>query len=133
MKKISLGLVAISSLISASFCFANTPDLSNYFSTLHSKPTAGLKATFHPPTDITIVNASTNYIFAVVPGSPVNDRLSPGFNDHIYGYNTNDAYIVLQDPYRDTFYSDYVCRLAIVTVYGNPGSYRINIDNDLCN
>lgn len=134
MKKISLTLVVISCLISTASSFANNVDLNIYYSSLHSK--SGLTRTLHPPTDITIINATSNFIFAVVPGSPVNDCLNSGMNDHIYGYNPNleTTYIVLQDyPYRNTFYADYVCRLAIVTAYGSPGYYRVNIDSDLCN
>lgn len=133
MKKINLSLLAVSSLLTASLSFAAVSDSNKYFSTLHPQVKNASIDLLHPPTDISIVNASSNYIYVVVP--PVNDRITPGFNDHIYGYDPTSwqTWITLQDPYRSTFFADYVCKLAIVTVYGAPGSYRINIDSDLCN
>src|SRR6185295_5565392 len=90
---------------------------------------------FHPPTDITVINASSNGIYVTVPNSPVNDYLNPGYNDHVYNRDPNlwYTYLVLQDQYRGTFYAANVCRLAIVTVYGYTGHFRINTDSDLCN
>lgn len=132
MKKLLVSACALATLAVAGLSHAAPM---NYTSTLH--PAAGMtaNATLHPPTDITIINATNNYIFAVVPGSPINDTLSPGFNDHIYNNNPSawTTYLMLQDPYRNTFFANNVCRLAIVTVYGAPGAYRLNIDSDLCN
>ncbi len=132
MKKLLLTACAVAGLAASSL--SNAAPM-NYTSTLHPGAGAALNATLHPPTDITIINATNNYIYAVVPGSPINDALSPGFNDHIYNNNASawTTYVLLQDPYRNTFFANNVCRLAIVTVYGAPGAYRLNIDNDLCN
>lgn len=136
MKKSIFCATAVA-VLSVSSAFANPASLSDYYSSVRPQATASktLQASLHPATDITVINASTNYIYAVVPNSPVNDLLNPGFNDHIYNTNPNvwSTYLVLQDPYRATFYSANVCRLAIVTVYGSPGHYRINTDTDLCN
>lgn len=119
----------------SSTAFAANPTLNQYSSTMHPQSGNVLNTLLHPPTDITVVNASGDYIYAVVPYSPVNDYLSPGFNDHIYNNDPNvwNTYLVLQDVYRNTFYATNVCRLAIVTVYGYTGNFRINVDSDLCN
>lgn len=132
MKKLTLVVFALFSTFFSCALFASNIDLNQYYSTLHpSSP----KNFMHPPTDISVINATSSFIYVVVPGTSVNDYLTPGFNDHIYGSNPNSfsTYIVLQDPYRNTFFADSVCRLAIVTAYGNIGSYRLNIDSDLCN
>ncbi|MBA3660583.1 MAG: hypothetical protein H0W64_02550 [Gammaproteobacteria bacterium] len=135
MRKIQLCATALMSLFTASVAFASSDMLSNYYSSQRPQATAAIKASLHPPTDITVINASTSHIYAVVPNSPINDLINPGFNDHIYNTNPNvwSTLLVLQDPYRGTFFNANVCRLAIVTVYGTPGSYRINTDTDLCN
>lgn len=132
MKKISLFSLIFATLLFSSSIFAANTALKTYGSTLH--PAAGA-ALLHPPTDITIINATNDGIYAVVPGSPIYDYLNPGFNDHIYNSDPNNWYtfLVLQDPYRNQFFSGTVCRLAIVTVYGYRGNYRINTDSDLCN
>lgn len=130
-----LNKIALASLLafSTTWAFA-AADLSGYYSSMHPKTGVALKkAMLHPPTDITIVNASSNYIFAIVPNA-INDMINPGFNDHIYNNNPGvwTTYLVLQDPFHNDFFRDNVCREAVITVYGGPGSYRINVDNDLC-
>lgn len=132
MKKIALAALIVSSLLSSTFSFANSI-ANNYASSLHPKANIAANLMLHPPTDITIINASTNYIYAVIPNF-VNDLITPGNNDHLYGYQEGvwSTYIMLQDPNHNTFFSTNVCRLAIVTVYGGPGSYRITTDSDLC-
>ena len=132
-KLVSLSIAVLLTSLCTSVCSA-AQIKSSYGSTLH--PIQSVVANMlHPPTDITVINASSNYIYAVVPNSPVNDYLSPGYNDHIYNYDSSvySTYLVLQDPYRRTFYSNVVCRLAIVTVHGYTGNYTVNTDSDLCN
>lgn len=134
MKKSLLATSLMLGAMACSAAYAIAPIKSQYSTTLH--PIQSTVANMlHPPTDITVVNASSSYLYAVVPNSPVNDYLSPGFNDHIYNYDPNlyTTHLVLQDPYRRTFYSNVVCRLAIVTVYGYSGNYTVNTDSDLCN
>src|SRR5688500_4996189 len=115
MKKINSILLA-AALLTSSFVYANGTSLNDYYSTLHpQRSVASLKAPMHPITDITVVNASSSYIYAVVPNSPINDLVNAGYNDHIYNNDPNIWYttLVLQDPYRSSFYSATVCRLAI--------------------
>lgn len=134
MKKLLLASLAAVGFISSA-AFAYTQPLYTYSSTLHPQAANSSASLLHPPTDITVINASANPIYAVVPNSPVNDYLTPGYNDHIYNYDPNlwYTYLVLQDAYRTTFFSANVCRLAIVTVYGYTGNFSWNIDTDLCN
>ena len=132
MKKIKWATLALTAFLSSSLAFAGTNSLSDYYSTMHPKASvAGGKNLLHPNTDISVINATSSYIYVVVPGA-INDYLNPGYNDHIYSPNGYDTYLVLQDPYRNTFLAANVCRLAIVTAYGYPGNYRWNIDDDLC-
>lgn len=129
--KIQLILAALLLFVTPTV-FAN---VSMYGSTLHPAPADIVKSLLHPPTDISVINATPNYFYVIVPNSPVNDYLRPGFNDHIYNYDPNIyyTYIILQDIYHNTFYSNsIVCPLAIISVTGNVGNYRINYDDDLC-
>lgn len=134
MKMRSLSLLVATGLVSSTVAFAGQSVLSGYYSSQHPQTTLAAKATMFPPTDITVTNASSNTIFVVVPNSPINDTVYAGTNDHIrhntyYGSTT----ISLQDPNHNQFWSGAVCRLALVTVYGTPGNYRTNVDNELCN
>lgn len=130
----SLLALCITSAALSQTALANNALSSQYSSTLH--PQAGQANTLlHPPTDITIINATSDYIYAIVPNSPVYDYITPGYNDHIYNYSPDlmSTYVILQDAYHNTIFSNNVCRLAIMTVYGYAGQYSINIDTDLCN
>jgi len=91
-------------------------------------------AKIHPVTDITVVNASTSGIYAVVPNSPIYDFVAAGFHHHIYNNDPNIywTYIELRDSYQQTFYTATVCPLAIISVMGYTGNYRVNLDDDLC-
>jgi len=135
MKRIIKSSLVGVALLAASSAFAYTKPLYTYSSTFHASSTTAQATLVHPPTDITVINASSNFIYVTVPNSPINDYLQPGYNDHVYNYDPNlwFTYLVLQDQYRATFYSANVCRLAIVTVYGYTGHFRINVDSDLCN
>lgn len=142
MKKISLLLFAIVSLCAISInSFAAEATTANkasakpsdYYSTKHHEAKTANNTSLktqccRPATDIAIYNGSHNVIFAVVPFSPINDVIYPGTIEHIY-HDTMyaDTHIVLQDPYRHTFFDAYVCRHASITVYGMPGSYDTHI------
>lgn len=135
MEKFKLSVVVIAGLLSSSIAFAGT-NLSSFYSSMHPKTdVATLKTMMHPPTDVTIVNASSSYIYAGVFGTTIHDFVKPGFNDHIYNYDANIWYtpLLLEDPSGNYFFNQNVCRLAVVTVYGYPGNYRINTDSELCN
>jgi hypothetical protein len=132
MKRIITSSLIGAAFLAASSAWAYTKPLYTYSSTMH--PSTVQSNLMHPPTDITVINASSSYIYAVVPNSPVNDYITPGYNDHIYNYDPSLfwTYLVLQDTYRTTFYAQNVCREAIVTVYGYTGHFTINVDSDLC-
>jgi len=132
MKKIT---ALLSAIMLCSSAYSATQINNQYASTMHPIQTDASMNLLHPPTNISVVNASSDYIYAVVPNSPVNDYVRPGFNDHIYNYDPGvfSTYLVLQDVYRNTFYAQTVCREAIVVVTGYYRNYRINTDSDLCN
>jgi hypothetical protein len=128
MKKL---ITFLSTLLLCASAYAMPAANSQYSSTLHPLPNSML----HPPTDITIANATYDFIYAQVPNTTINDPVRPGTNDHIYNSDPNvySVYIVLRDYRNNVFYSNVVCRLAIVTVSGTIGYYRVNTDSDLCN
>lgn len=133
MKKFGLGLIAIAGLISTSLAFATND---GYYSTLHPQTKANktLNALLFPPTDITVINATSNIVYVIVPGTSINDTLFPSSQpDHIR--NDRGAFntpIVLQDPNRNTFFSQVVCPRAVITTFGNVGSYKVNVDEEYC-
>ncbi len=132
MKIKSILALISTAVIASTSVFAGQSQL-QYATTLH--PAKEVAATLlHPPTDITIINASSSYIYAIVPGSSVDDYLRPLSNDHIYSYDPNLLYthLVIQDAYRSTLYDYMVCRLAVITVHGSPSRFVITTDNDLC-
>lgn len=133
MKKILAATALIGFLFSA---IANAaPTVSNYYSTQKPKAVTTVKKNLYPATDIGVYNWSSDYIYTVVPNTPINDLVYPNDNDHIY----NDTYygmthIVLLDPtpYRNVFFDGYVCRYAVVNVYGYPGSYNVYVNSSYC-
>ena len=134
MKKQIFSL-ALAGLLISPMVFAQNVNMNDYYSTQHPQTTANsVKAALFPPTDITLINASSDIIFAIVPGSTINDVIYPTKNDHIR-HNTYAGltHIMMRDPYNGTFFDNYLCRLAVMTVYGQPGGYQWNIDNELCN
>ena len=134
MKNVCLTLAAVAGLVAATTVFADNAQLKQYYSSQKPLATAdGSKANRFPPTDITITNSSVAAIHVVIPGTSIHDTLYPTANDHIR--NNNGAFntsIILEDPYHTIFWNNTVCPRALVTVYGQPGSYRINVDNEYC-
>jgi hypothetical protein len=133
MKRLVLSALVSTTLIFSATTFAAPSK--QYYSTLGSSKINLSSTMVHPPVDISIINASSSSIYTVVPGSPINDLLNPGYNNHIYNYDNNVyyTYLVLQDVYHNSFYAYNVCKLAIVTVFGYTGHFTITTDNDLCN
>lgn len=133
MKRIGL-FTLISALFISASAFAST-GLQQYSSTFHPLTTKATTNLLHPPTAITVVNATSDYVYVVVPNSPIYDRIAPGLNDHITNSDPNIWYTNLQvkDSYHNTFFNYNLCRLAIVTVYGYYGHYSWNVDDHLCN
>jgi hypothetical protein len=135
MKKLTVFLSLIISSLFLTNSIAAPVTMSGYSAQVFKGLTPSFAAaSFHPFTDITIVNASSNTIYMVVPNSPVDQGIAPGYNGHIHNNDSNNynTYVVLLDPSRQTFYAKTVCRLAILTVRGYQGSYSINEDFDLC-
>lgn len=112
---------------------AYSKSLSPYSITQYPQGAGANANAVHPPLDITIVNASSSYIYAVVPNTPINTYIDPGYNAHITNFDAIPyTYVVLQDAYRNTFYATNACMLAIITVSGYIGNYRTNYDDELC-
>lgn len=129
MKKIFLSLVMLFSIIIASTTFAADAKKNGYYV---SNKTLSLKSSELPPTYIPIHNFSNNLINVTIPGQ-LDFYIRAGDTRNI----THDSYygntrVVLQDPYRIAFWDQYVCRRAIITVYGRPGSYNITADPAFC-
>ena len=131
MKKTLVTLVTTASTLVASFAFA----ASGYYSKLDAAPaalTGNAKALAVPATNITVLNYSEETIYVVVPGA-INDKVLSGRSDTIsHDSLYNDTHLVLQDWNHNSFFDQNVCRRAIVTVDGRPGSYHINVDRKFC-
>lgn len=104
--------------------------------TLPATVLSGLKSYIHPLTNITVINASVDTIYAVVTANNIYQlyqAVYPRGYLHIYEDDLFDpTYLVLKDPYSNDFFSGYVCRRAIITVFGQPGSYLVQNDRDFC-
>lgn len=139
MKKLLQSIIFFS-VVSTAFAAA-TPEppremLNKYYSSTHPRAIHGMQAGMasYPATDITVVNATVSVIHVVVPGTPIDDVKTSETNDHIWhDYLTSPTHLNLVDPYGNIFFDRYVCRLAVVSVFGYPGSYRFNIDETYCN
>lgn len=133
MKTMRLSFIALAAMAAASIASAASPNLADYYSAQHPALNSKVKAVTFPATDITVINASTSPIYAIVPNSPIYDLIYPTANDHIRN-NTfyGDTNLVLQDTYQNTIFNRYVCRASVVTVYGQPGSNSIVIDTEYC-
>lgn len=130
MKKWFVNLLTVVCLLWTSITLAANAADQSYHSKQSVSPSTGIAV---PATNITIINYSEESIYATVPGTSVYDILYAGRSDTIF----NNAYygdtrIVLQDWNRITFFDQYVCRRAIVSVDGRPGSYRIIVDRKYC-
>ena len=76
MKYFNSATLFIAALISSTLSFADPGSLSQYYSTKHPQ-VASKNTLLHPNTDITVINATSSYIYAVVPGA-INDYLESG-------------------------------------------------------
>lgn len=134
MKTIFLKTALIASLAITTNALAS---VSGYYTTLEasgSHTTAAAKSALVPATDITIVNASPSVIYDEVPGAIYN-TVVPGVNEHIrHPTFTGNTYINLHanDLNRTVFWSGYVCRYSIITVFGTAAA-NVGIDNEYCN
>jgi hypothetical protein len=136
MKKSGLlALITTAVIFSSSVFAADQPSKNLFTKMVPSAADTTAKSLLHPPTNITVVNASSSYIYVTIPGTAVNDYLRPGINDHIYSNDPNVFYwyLLLKDTYNRAIYSGQVCREAIVVVTGYTGNFTFNTDSDLCN
>jgi hypothetical protein len=131
MKKLLIGLTTLFSLAIGSMAFATAADNSGYY--LNSNNTSITKTLTVPETNITALNYCDESIYVIVPNSPINYEVFSGNSRTISrnGYY-GSTQLVLQDWNRITFFNQYVCRRAIVTVDGRPGAYRVLIDGKYC-
>ena|SRR3990167_4251127 len=131
MKKLCLSAIAALGVIAAPLVSAQSVNLNGYYSTQHASKMA-TASNLVSPTDITVINSSSDSIYVIVPNA-INDLVYSGQNDHIrhpsyYG----DTYLVLTDPYSRTLFQGNVCRLAVISVTNFFGAYRTNVDSEYC-
>jgi hypothetical protein len=143
MKKIYSAIIIMAGLVGSQFALANkdVAPAAGYFSAKNVPAIRAMTrslsktsiATMVPATDITVANGSTDIIFVFVPNTSIDDMIYPLENDHIrnYSYYGSTA-IVLEDRYHNAFFTQYVCRYAMINVYGMPGSYHVVIDSEYC-
>ena len=135
MKNACLKLAAVAGLVAATTAFAdNAAQMKGYFSTkTPSLVSDSAKPNRFPPTDITVTNASAYSIHVVVPGTTIHDTLYATDVDHIRNYSgAFYTTITLEDSYHAVFWNQMVCPRALITVYGQPGYYRIINDTEYC-
>lgn len=134
MKMTTLLALISTAMMATSAAYAGDQAVYPQGTTLHP-PKNVTTNLLHPPTDITVINASSSYIYFMIPEANISDYISPLGYDHYYNYNPNLQYshVVLKDAYGYTLYDYMVCKLGIITVHGNPNSFTITTDNDLCN
>ena len=133
MKKV---IALVTGLVIASSGFAADAKSAYYTNRNPSAKALQAGAQYHPPTDITIINSSSNVFYAAVPNTPIYDRVDPSGpyahdqirNDSWYG----DTFISLQDPNHVQFFGQPVCRLAIINVKGVPNNYSVEVNTELC-
>lgn len=131
MKKLAFAMAVTVAMTFGANAFAEK--LEGYSSKLSPALGASKKANFTWPTNITVINASSGYIYVTVPNTNIYDYVQPRLNDHVYNqYGSVFTNIVLRDQYNTPFYSQVVCPYAIVTVHGYTGNYTVNTDSDLC-
>lgn len=136
MKKLFLTALAITSLLSASFAFANT---NGYFSKQHplskNELVAAKKNLTVAPTDIVINNATNYPIYVEVPAGGFTDKIYPRGFDHIMNWQGSFAtQLIIKAPNGmpiNGFSGSTYCPHAVITVYGYQYS-DIVVDNKSC-
>lgn len=145
MRKAYFAAITVLTFFLSSSIFADSDLAKGYYTNKHPKEPVKeasvsannnkklSMATFLPTTDITIINATPLLMYVTIPDTNVYDPVYPRVNVHVYNdFQFGDTYLILKDPYGNTFYNGNVCRRAIVTVYGQPGNYSIYMDREFC-
>ena len=130
MIKTSIRCLALLGLLTASAAYADAKSTNKgYYTAPYSK--TALAAMVVPATNIAILNYSDDTVFAYVPGASI--TLFSG-NANTFRHDTYwaDTQLTLQDPIHNTFFNQYVCHRAIVTIDGRPGYYRTTVDRRYC-
>lgn len=129
MIKTTIRALTLVGLLTATAVFADAKSTSNgYYNVPYTKSFAH---TLVPATNISVLNYSDDTVYAIVPGLGVtlfSGNATTFRLDNFYG----ETYMTLQDPWQRPFFTQYVCRRAIVIVDGRPGAYRINVDRRYC-
>src|SRR5579862_4166024 len=124
MKKILTTVAAVVSAFAVSMACAETPKNNGYFSSMN--PGAGSKSLTVPATNITVINMTDGYIYVTVPGTTISDMVYTGKSDTISNDGLyRDTHLALLDFNHATFFDQFVCRRAIVTVDGYTGNFHI--------
>lgn len=129
MIKTSVRAVALLGLLATGCAFANTQTATTgYYTAPYVK---AAKTALVPATNIAILNYSDDTVYAYVPGAGI--TLFSG-NTNTFRHDTyfGDTQLTLQDPVHTTFFNQYVCHRAIVTIDGRPGYYRTTVDRRYC-
>lgn len=133
MKKLLISMVAAVGLISASSFAGTNGFVAKIESAKSSKPTA--KAAMFAATDITVINATP---VALTATTPIIATFGPGQHLHIQNFGSSSyTQVAIYDvavitPYTIPVFNSTVCPHAIITIQGQPGSYRWDIDEEYC-
>jgi hypothetical protein len=90
------------------------------------------KVTF-PPTDITLINASSDIVNVAIPGDTFTDVIFPTTSKHLVNYHgAFNTPIAFKDPFYAQFFTGILCPYAVVTIFGRPGYYKVTVDSEYC-
>lgn len=143
MHKIIITLLAITTFFVSTITLANSleiaksnttnPAINPHYSSSLSPKKTGLRAAFsYYASDITVINATSNVIYTVIP-DVINDFTSRDETDHLFHPTyAGDTFLILEDPNHAAFFQSDVCHLALVIIYGSPGSYTVKVDRSYC-
>lgn len=136
-KMISRGIaLAVSLLVTASAVAATSTSgyqLTDRPAMKTAKALHGAKGASFPPTDITIINGSSDLINIAIPGDTFTDVIFSTTSKHLVNYyGAFNTPIALKDPFYAQFFTGVLCPYAVVSVFGRPGYYKVTVDSEYC-
>lgn len=129
MKKLLISMVAAVGLISGS-SFAGTNGFVAKIESAKSSKSVKAGMFMFAPTDITVINATP---VSLTSTAPITATFGPSQHLHIQNYGSSSyTQVAVMDPYNNLVFNSTVCPHAIITIQGQPGSYRWDIDEEYC-
>lgn len=141
MKRISilaLALAVSGTVVAANMDLNPAPPSKSYTSQIQMDPKNTLKRTMLYQTDIAVINGTTGPVHSMV----VDDYNNPILDTFLYPETRNDhilhpdwrgnTHVAFVNEFGYPIYNGYVCRLAVISIFGTPNYYRVTIDSTYC-